>query len=163
MDVKTCFKCNQEKPLADFYKHKAMSDGHVNKCKECNKVDVRENTLKNQEYYRDYHRKKAMLPKYVQQRKDNAERWKADPELRERKNKLSAQWREKNNVKRSAHLLVQYAVRSKKLAKQPCEICGNKKVDAHHDDYTKPLEVRWLCKKHHSEHHKNERERLRNK
>ena len=41
------------------------------------------------------------------------------------------------------------------LIRQPCEVCGLEKVDAHHDDYTKPLEVRWLCRKHHNRHHKN--------
>ena len=49
-------------------------------------------------------------------------------------------------------------IRSGKLIRQPCEVCGtNEKVEAHHDDYTKPLEVRWLCKKHHAEHHKQEK------
>lgn len=40
------------------------------------------------------------------------------------------------------------------LKQMPCEICGNLKTDAHHDDYTKPLEVKWLCRKHHAEHHR---------
>lgn len=44
--TKKCFKCNQAKPLSDYYKHKEMPDGHVNKCKECNKKDVRENYKK---------------------------------------------------------------------------------------------------------------------
>ena len=43
---KKCFKCGNVKPLTDFYKHKEMPDGHVNKCKECNKNDVRENYKK---------------------------------------------------------------------------------------------------------------------
>ncbi|MFC3331681.1 hypothetical protein ACFOEM_04310 [Paenalcaligenes hominis] len=34
-----------------------------------------------------------------------------------------------------------------------CEVCGKSKVDAHHDDYSKPLEVRWLCREHHMQHH----------
>lgn len=46
------------------------------------------------------------------------------------------------------------------LVKQPCEVCGEQVVDAHHDDYAKPLDVRWLCRTHHNEHHINERKRL---
>lgn len=42
-----------------------------------------------------------------------------------------------------------------KINKMPCEVCGKEKVDAHHDDYMKPLDVRWLCRTHHLEYHKN--------
>jgi hypothetical protein len=40
------------------------------------------------------------------------------------------------------------------LIKYPCEVCGDVNVEAHHDDYTKTYDVRWLCFKHHRLHHK---------
>ena len=45
------------------------------------------------------------------------------------------------------------AIRAGVLVKQPWEVCGEVKVDAHHDDYSQPLAIRWLCGKHHAEHH----------
>lgn len=39
------------------------------------------------------------------------------------------------------------------LIPKPCKICGKEKVDAHHDDYSKPLEVKWLCRGCHRKHH----------
>ena len=52
------------------------------------------------------------------------------------------------------HLLVRRALISGKLIKQPCQHCQNPKSEAHHVDYSKPLDVQWLCKKHHVAWHK---------
>jgi hypothetical protein len=51
--------------------------------------------------------------------------------------------------------VVTTAVRAGRMVRQPCEVCGEPKTHAHHDDYSKPLDVRWLCPKHHREHHRN--------
>jgi predicted DNA-binding protein YlxM (UPF0122 family) len=63
----------------------------------------------------------------------------------------------------TAHNIVEKAVLRGVLIPQPCEVCGanglmsdgRREVQAHHDDYSKPLDVRWLCQKHHHEWHKN--------
>lgn len=49
----------------------------------------------------------------------------------------------------------QFAVKKGLIQKRPCEVCGSPDSDAHHEDYRRPLEVRWLCRLHHMhEHHK---------
>ena len=45
--------------------------------------------------------------------------------------------------------ITQLARRLGWLTRQPCEVCGDHASDAHHEDYRKPLAVRWLCKTHH--------------
>lgn len=57
--------------------------------------------------------------------------------------------------KESARQLVSKALVRGDLVRQPCEVCGSEqRVHAHHDDYAKPLEVRWLCSRHHGEVHR---------
>lgn len=64
--------------------------------------------------------------------------------------------------KYAAHLAMRSAIRRGELTRQPCEVCGDLKTDGHHDDYSKPLDVRWLCRAHHSKHHKIMRAKSRN-
>lgn len=52
--------------------------------------------------------------------------------------------------------LTQRAIVRGDLTHQPCEVCGKDNrwdVVAHHDDYADPLNVRWLCRPHHKQHH----------
>lgn len=61
-------------------------------------------------------------------------------------------------VKVYVRSLTSNAIKREQLIRKPCEICKTElNVEAHHDDYMKPFNVRWLCKKHHAEHHKNEK------
>lgn len=59
-------------------------------------------------------------------------------------------------IKKIAREILNKAVWAGIKVKQACEICGIIKSEAHHDDYMKPLDVRWLCRKHHVEYHSNE-------
>lgn len=60
-----------------------------------------------------------------------------------------ADWRRANPLKYTAHLAVQQALGAGRLERQACEVCGAETVDAHHDRYDEPLNVRWLCRSHH--------------
>lgn len=61
-----------------------------------------------------------------------------------------------NKEKRRASRLIAVAIKRGDVERQPCETCGKTPVEAHHDDYNKPLEVRWLCSLHHRRHHGKE-------
>lgn len=65
----------------------------------------------------------------------------------------------KNPEKIKAWSMVKQAVKSGKIKKLPCEVCGKtKRIHGHHDDYSKPLDVVWLCALHHKERHKQLRD-----
>jgi hypothetical protein len=68
--------------------------------------------------------------------------------------KVVKNYRAKDPARAKAQKISSNAIMTGKLISQPCEVCGNSKTDGHHDDYSKPLEVRWLCRKHHKEVHR---------
>lgn len=136
---KKCFKCEEVKPLAEFYKHPQMSDGRVNKCKVCNKKDVTKNRGNKIDFYREYDRKRGNR----------------QPES------YVPEYRSKYPNKYKAHTMVNNAIRGGKLFKMPCEKCSKTDaIHAHHDDYLKPLNVRWLCAAHHKQWHEENGEGL---
>lgn len=84
-----------------------------------------------------------------QQKKDGKLYKERHPEkVKERVSNAVKNWRLKNPEKAIAHRKVFVALRNGTLIKTPC-FCDEKKVEAHHEDYSKPLEVEWLCKIHH--------------
>lgn len=143
--VKTCFKCGRTLPLDEFYAHPQMADGHLNKCKACTRKDTRENRKKNIVYYKLYDRRRASKPERVAQRKQWGEQYKKSGKAfiaRKRDKELYPE-------KHFARCQVAKALRNGTLEKSPCEICGATSAQAHHEDYSKPLDVIWLCPKHH--------------
>lgn len=61
---------------------------------------------------------------------------------------------EEDRLKNNARSYLRVYIRRGKVARGLCEVCGDPKTVGHHNDYTKPLQVKWLCKKHHLEIHK---------
>lgn len=137
--MKKCFKCNKTLHLSEFYKHKQMKDGHLNKCIECAKLDALNHRGDNLEKIRKYDRERGSRAR--------------DGYLMD--------YRAKYPNKYKAHNLVNNAIKHKKLFKMPCEVCGSEdRLNAHHDDYLKPLNIRWLCSVHHHQWHRDNGEGL---
>lgn len=67
----------------------------------------------------------------------------------------------RNAEKRAAHIELGNALRTGAISKLACYVCGASEVEGHHFDYSRPLDVIWLCTHHHSAFHKIEREILR--
>lgn len=136
--MKHCFKCLCEKPLADFYKHAQMGDGHLNKCKTCTKTDAAEHRQLHIERIRQYDRMRASQPHRMALSKQ-----------------VQQEWREKHPERRAAQIALGNAVRSGRVKPWPvCEVpdCDGK-PEAHHPDYQAPLTVVWLCPAHHKQAH----------
>lgn len=138
---KKCFKCNAVKLLEEFYKHPNMPDGHVNKCKECNKNDATTHRNKNLEKVREYDRTRGKESKRI----------KATTEI-------TRAWRAEDSRRNVAHNQVARAVRNGTLVRQPCVRCAETKSLAHHEDYDHPLVVMWLCQPCHKQRHKELKE-----
>jgi hypothetical protein len=142
--------------VSEFNKSKTGRLGVASVCKVCC-VEYR------RKYYATNKSKLlAQTKKYHQDNHEKAREWKRSWEIRnkaqiaERKRKYE---RENPHVKR-AHARVRDAVATGKLIPMPCEVCGKSPGQAHHDDYSKPLDVRWLCSKHHNLLHSIERSEL---
>ena len=120
-----CKKCKNERSEIDFYKSNKTT------CKSCVKESATSRRNKNIEKVRAYDRARGnrQSPEYLKK------------------------YRERYPNKYKAHNIVNNSIRDKKLFAEPCETCGNKRSVAHHDDYSKPLNVRWLCQAHHKEWH----------
>jgi hypothetical protein len=141
------------------------------------------NTEAKKEYWREYARKKrATDPAYNEYHKAAKKEWrKKNPnaELLYARRKaakhpgyfaeIARQWRLKHpgqqaiNVKACAKRYpekikarnqVNNSITAGKLVRLPCEVCGNVKSHAHHFDYKKPLQIVWLCRKHHMQQHR---------
>lgn len=147
---KTCFRCGEEKSILLFYPHKKMKDGYLNKCIGCTKSDVAVRYIEKRSEIRSYERSRANLPHRVKARKE----YSLSEAGKQAHKRASAVYAKKYPSKRAAQIKVANALRDGRIKRMPCEICGELKAQAHHDDYTKPMDVRFLCTKHHAEWHK---------
>ena len=146
---KVCRQCGVEQRVMDYYRTSA--GGFMAVCKSCHRSNVKANREANADYYREFDRARANLPHRVEARAV----YQQTPEGRKRASAAKRRYMERNPAKKAATTAVSNAIRDGRLTRQPCEVCGAKQAQAHHDDYGKPLEVRWLCTTHHAEWHRH--------
>jgi hypothetical protein len=159
-ESKTCTRCGESKPLTEFYKWKRSKDGLTAGCKECIRAARRE-------YVAEHHEEvNASLRAWHQGNREKAvarlrDYWAENAErLREQKREHYAanreriledtrKYAERNPQKMDARMKMRSAIKTGKLVREPCLFCDDPTAEGHHHDYSKPLEVTWLCKRHH--------------
>lgn len=120
-----CKFCLNDRQEADFYA------SNRTKCKPCIREDVKANRIRNIDHYREFDRARGS---------------------RQPKGYLK-EYRGRYPVKFKCHNILNNAIRDGHIKKMPCEVCASELSHAHHDDYFKPLDVRWLCAPHHQQWH----------
>ena len=138
--MKTCNCCQQTKPLTEFFRNQGMPDGLLKQCKICTQKKNRE--------YRNTETGKAAR-----------KREKQYPEVKKRykqseKGKLSTKQYKRDPTRVASKNAVRYAIKTGKLQKQPCFVCGEV-GQAHHSSYAQDMKlvVTWLCQQHHNQLH----------
>jgi hypothetical protein len=141
-DGKVCSRCGSEKSRSEFHKDSSRADGLSYVCKNCGNE-------KGRLWYRSNWEKRAM----------SLRTWNLNNRDKRRvsSRKSVKKWNSNNPEQSKSRRLLRSAIERCDLKREPCEVCGEPKSHGHHDDYSKPLEVRWLCVKHHAEHHRLER------
>lgn len=132
---KKCIKCGESKAREAFYFRPNSKDGLRNACKSCERKRVEQWRLEHPTYNKHWQSKN-----------------------KERYNRWFREWGGRYAVMRKAYHAVSRKIANNHLTKKPCITCGTmENLEAHHPDYSKPLEVIWLCHQHHMELHKKER------
>lgn len=149
--MKKCNVCAEFSDVNNYY-------NRDNTCKPCRREKVRLNRAKNIEYYREYDKWRYVNHPQVREgnkRYDQSDRGKVSIA------RAGERYRAKNKEARAAHIIVGNAVRDGKLIKpKQCPVClefkPSRQIHGHHDDYTKPMEVRWMCAMCHTIEHERQ-------
>lgn len=148
---KTCNRCHQIKDANDFY-------ARYNFCKKCHYIhNTRRWRLEHPERSLEIARLSDKRRQYSETRAKSARAYRRRRYSIRKSDvaKYNAVWRLLNIEKHRAHDAVKTALRASRMVRpSKCLKCGNDKyIEAHHADYSKPLQVDWLCKRCHAKTH----------
>lgn len=146
-NMKICLKCGEEKPLSEYFKRKKSKDGYETRCKECRLKRHHEYVIENKETIKEKDRQRDKLP---HRKKAKSIRLKTHI----KKNPLKFKVRRRARYAASAGILIKPDV---------CEICNENdhQVEGHHSDYSKPLDVIWVCRPCHMRLHRDLNNKLK--
>lgn len=150
--MKPCKVCGEHKPLSEFYKNSGMQDGHINVCKICHNKRSVNWAKQNRERINTVTRKRRQTLEAKLARKYEHKSEQAIIARRE----AVQRYRLKQPYVSAAHRFVRLAIEKGLMTRpQNCSVCNTYGlIEAHHDDYSKPEVVRWLCKACHEEWHR---------
>jgi hypothetical protein len=144
--MKDCGRCGKRKEPTDFSVNRAKEDGLNNWCKACLSAYAKDRLAKANASRPDGWKRKT------EDRAAYQREWAAaNPGYMTKKKK---NWWQKNKDRMRVKDALRYAIKTGKVLKTPCHVCGSEKVEGHHPDYSRPLDVVWLCKEHHIEIHR---------
>lgn len=128
-----CPRCHEWKPRNDYYCDARTLNGLKGQCKSCH--------LKGSMCTRDKINTRRLNREHMRRTRES------NPEKFRSRDRVASRKRPKNTPAIIARRILNAAVRSGKI-KTPshCSGCGERyKLTAHHDDYSKPLKVEWIC------------------
>ena len=171
---KSCSKCKKEKDYSAFNKDSSRKDGMSYACKVCRRESGR--------HYKQKNKDKLLLEQRTKYKENDSFRktllekrklkLRSDEEFRESRNLRTRELRkirpevktardlskqkelQSNPVKQKVRRFTNRAVKLGRIKKEACVVCGSLNSVAHHEDYSKALEVTWLCTFHHADRHK---------
>lgn len=146
--MKTCSTCGEKKEVTEYYKNYA-------KCKSCcYEVNKKYRTS---ERGKEVRRKEAINARLSGKKQERQKRYEKTEKakLADKRYEQKRYQSPNGKARQAAKNAVKYAIRTGKLVKQPCFICGLEESVAHHSSYARDmrLAVTWLCTPHHNEIH----------
>lgn len=151
-DNRKCSNCQKIKLLSQYYKNKHEESGYSYECKSCKDLKEKNKRKENPGKY------KLLYSKYYENNKEKIIKRKKDYEKTDHAKELackrSLQSRTIHAFEYNSRQIAGRAIKTGVLIRKPCEVCGStEKIHAHHKDYSKPLDVHWLCVLHHKHVH----------
>lgn len=151
---KTCCVCKANKPISDFHANRKAKDGKSGKCKPCALHAAKIHREQNSDHFKLYDKARATDPARVAARVS----YKRTEKGKSSHSASMQRYNEKHPDRYKAKSIFGHQLRIGAIQPQPCQVCGEGRTEGHHPDYSRPLDVVWLCVPHHKEVHRMTKE-----